>query len=193
MKYKMICVWLVLLCGVSLNLYAVDCNQQLSCARSGGHYDTNASGVYGWLGCIDMSQCDCTSSVKYDCVCDYDADCGYTHTCVNNYCKPLSTCRPCSASCGSWSANGEGYEKQNGQCGCNGQCDYRTPKYRCAAGYYGITTDGSSGCRRCPGAAPGSDSPKSAAGSTSATSCYVTKFGNSSGAGDFVQKCYYSN
>lgn len=61
-------------------------------------------------------------------------------------------CSNCTAS-GSWSAYGTGYQKYTGQgCDCSGStatCKTITD-YRCASGYYGTATSGSTGCTVCP-------------------------------------------
>ena len=100
---------------------------------------------------------------------------------------PCPDCTNCSST--SWSALRTGYESRiRATCNC-GICD-KTTQYRCAAGYYGITTNGSSGCTRCP------NSGSSVAGSTVITSCYLpsgTTGSDSSGTYTYTADCYYSN
>ncbi|MDE6250295.1 MAG: hypothetical protein K2M34_01510 [Alphaproteobacteria bacterium] len=103
----------------------------------------------------------------------------YHYTCD---CK-CSNCNETS----SWTAYGTGYQKYTGQaCDCSSgtaQCK-TTTKYRCAAGYYGSSTNGTSGCTQCP--TPGT-SPN---GATSVSQCYIP--GNTSYSdttGTFAYKC----
>ena len=92
-----------------------------------------------------------------------------------------------------WSATGTaGYEKKvTRTCSCN-TCNAST-SYRCAAGYYGSSTNGTSGCTRCPSS--GGVYGTSAAGSTAITSCYIpsgTSMTDSVGTYEYTSNCYYS-
>lgn len=95
------------------------------------------------------------------------------------------SCSDCSN--GSWTAGNTGYQKkQVASCVC-GVCkkDY---EYRCAANYYGSSTNGTSGCRACP------NGGKSQAGSTSITSCYLstgTSGSDVTGSYQYTGNCYY--
>ena len=107
-----------------------------------------------------------------------------TCTTVVGYCE--SNCKGCSncTSDTSWSSAGTGYEKKvTRTCNCN-TCNAST-SYRCAAGYYGSSSNGTSGCTRCP------SNGNSAAGSTSATGCYITSGSDSTGSFKYTQNCYY--
>lgn len=78
-------------------------------------------------------------------------------------------CTDCTSDT-TWSAGNTGYEKKvTRTCNCS-TCNAST-EYRCAAGYYGSSTDGTSGCTRCTS----SDGiyGTSNAGSTAITSCYI--------------------
>ena len=75
-------------------------------------------------------------------------------------------------------------------------CDscYETPlmDYRCATGYYGSSSNGTSGCTRCP--SEDGATGTSTAGSTARTSCYMpsgTKFSNNTGSGQWTGNSYY--
>lgn len=110
------------------------------------------------------------------------------------YCE--SNCIGC-ASCSSdtsWSSAGTGYEKKvTRTCDCD-TCVVTATAYRCAAGYYGSSTNGTSGCTRCPSS--GGVYGTCAAGSTAITSCYLpsgTSFSDSTGSGTYTGNCYYSN
>lgn len=77
----------------------------------------------------------------------------------------------------------------------NGSCDVSIRvTYRCAVGYYGTTTNGTSGCARCPSS--GGIYGTSPAGSSAITSCYI-KSGESgtdaSGSYIYTDNCYYTN
>ena len=93
----------------------------------------------------------------------------------------------------SWSAGNTGYEKKvTRTCDCN-TCRTST-SYRCAAGYYGSSINGTSGCTRCPSS--GGVYGTSASGSTAITSCYLssgTSFSDDSGSGTYTSDCYYTN
>ena len=92
----------------------------------------------------------------------------------------------------SWSSAGTGYEKKvTASCDC-GECT-KTTAYRCAAGYYGTSTNGSTGCTICP--TSGGVGGQSVAGSNSAiTSCYIpanTTLSDSTGTYQYTSNCYY--
>jgi hypothetical protein len=76
-------------------------------------------------------------------------------------------CSNCTST--SWEPYGEGYErKQTATCEC-GACT-RKYAYRCAAGYYGLPLNGTSGCSPCPTVCDGV-STTSAAGATNSSQC----------------------
>ncbi|MDE5615435.1 MAG: hypothetical protein K2I81_01210 [Alphaproteobacteria bacterium] len=90
-----------------------------------------------------------------------------------------------------WTAGNTGYE-YSVTCGAN--CDTGR-KYRCAKGYYGTSTNGTTGCTRCPSSG-GTYGTTAAAGSTAITSCYIpsgTTFSDSTGSGTYTRNCYYTN
>ncbi len=128
-------------------------------------------------------ECTCKGTTTYPCYnpCRDEPDCGKS----------------------TWSAHSTGYQKGTYYV-CNldvymGMCDITTTtKYRCAAGYYGSSTNGTSGCTRCPSS--GGVYGTSAAGSTSITSCYIPSgttrsFSDTKGSGTekITSNCYYSN
>ena len=102
-----------------------------------------------------------------------------------------------------WSAHSTGYQKGTyTRCSLDtstGMCDVtETTKYRCAAGYYGSSSNGTSGCTRCPSS--GGVYGTSVAGSTTITSCYLPSgttlsFSDTKGSGTetITSNCYYSN
>lgn len=95
----------------------------------------------------------------------------------------------------SWNDIGNGYEESAGMTFlCNECYDVGENKYRCAAGYYGSSTNGTSGCTRCPSS--GGIYGVSAAGSTSIASCYIPSgksMSDSVGAYTYTANCYYTN
>lgn len=137
----------------------------------------------------------------YPCGCISDGDCDSNQYCSNGSCIACKTCT--SASTGQWKAHATGYEKRtNTACYCAGGT-YTYDQYRCAAGYYGSSSNGTSGCTQCPWTdlwdEPGlvtRSARTSAAGSTSVSSCYFTggtskKFYDVTGALELTGNCYY--
>ena len=102
----------------------------------------------------------------------------YNYTYCTKNCNS-TTCAPTS-----WTALRTGYEtRTNRTCsatGTSGTCN-STTQYRCAAGYYGSSTNGTSGCTQCPqwsGVYTNSGKTTlargtSSAGTTAITGCYV--------------------
>ena len=89
-----------------------------------------------------------------------------------------------------WTSSSTGYESRlRPTCDIySGNCN-KTTEYRCAAGYYGNTLNGNSGCSACP---RGGTSP---AGSKSITSCYLpngTSGTDSTGSYVYTSDCYYN-
>lgn len=85
--------------------------------------------------------------ITFDCGCSGDSDCdgGY---CNNGTCIACKTCSNCTST--SWAALRTGYQSRTVKtCSCRGTCSSYT-EYRCAAGYYGTSTNGTSGCTQCP-------------------------------------------
>ena len=157
-------------------------------------------------------------------VCMDPADCGGAtclfsagglgSPCVRNnqcmdgfYCQMISSnqgiCTPypdCSNGCTdcestSWSAHSTGYEKRT-TATCNTTtcvCSKKT-EYRCTAGYYGTSTNGTSGCTKCPS----SDgiSGTTTAGAKNITSCNLPAGAigsDTTGTLTYTKDCYYSN
>lgn len=113
----------------------------------------------------------------------------------------VSGCRCECSNCQSdttWSAGNTGYQRRLIRtCDCSGStatCKSNY-EYRCAVGYYGSSTNGTSGCTRCP-ASGGIYGTTAAAGSTVITSCYIpsgSSFSDSTGSGTYTGNCYYKN
>lgn len=97
-----------------------------------------------------------------------------------------------------YTAAGTGYQKKvNRYCDCSSgtaKC-IETTVYQCAVGYYGRSTNGTSGCTRCPSSG-GVYGTTAAAGSTAITSCYIpsgSSFSDGTGSGTYTGNCYYKN
>ncbi len=110
-------------------------------------------------------------------------------------CEDDSGCTGCT-NCTSdvnWAAGNTGYQfKVSRSCDCN-TCIESTA-YRCASGYYGTSTNGTSGCSQCPSS--GGINGMSDAGSTEITSCYLpsgTTGSDSTGSWTYTDNCYYIN
>ncbi len=86
--------------------------------------------------------------------------------CEMYFCDNSTNC----VSDSSWSNGNTGYQKKTSRSCISNRCQ-ETTSYRCADGYYGSSSNGSSGCSRCPYADGYYGS--SSAGSTSQTSCYM--------------------
>lgn len=107
--------------------------------------------------------------------------------------KDCVSCTNCTTT--GWVAAGAGYQKSTvGDCQCDGTCKYTT-NYQCAVGYYGRSTNGTTGCTRCPSSG-GVYGTTANAGSTSITSCYIpanTAMTDGTGEYVFTSNCYYKN
>lgn len=109
--------------------------------------------------------------------------------CTYTYYKCERSCTGCTNCTGDadWSAHSTGYQKKvNKTCSCN-TCSTSTA-YRCAAGYYGSSTNGTSGCTACP-----SGGTSVAGSNTTITNCYATSGSDSTGSYTFTSNCYYTD
>lgn len=99
------------------------------------------------------------------------------------------TCIDCTTT--AWTTGNTGYQKRTyASCNTSTCVCTKTTQYQCAAGYYGTSNNGTSGCTRCP------SSGSSAAGTTAITSCYLpsgTTGSDSTGSYTYTANCYYSN
>ena len=119
----------------------------------------------------------------------------------NEICILTALCERSCPDCDSvdWASSGTGYEKRI-LANCNGETGVctKTTEYRCAAGYYGSSTNGTSGCSECT---PHSNvNADSSPGSTVQTLCFIPSamqwnFSDTAGSGTarFETDCYYSN
>lgn len=122
----------------------------------------------------------------------------YYYTYCTKNCN-TTTCAPTS-----WTALRTGYEtRTNRTCsatGASGTCNSAT-QYRCAAGYYGSSTNGTSGCTQCPqwtGVYTNSGKTTlargtSSAGTTAITGCYVAPgtYYDATGTFKITSNCAY--
>lgn len=131
----------------------------------------------------DTGTCNCRGTQTYPCYAPCD---------VGDWGITCGTPKGCTA-------YSNGYEKCTEPVCTNdftsGLCNVsNSVTYRCAAGYYGTTTNGTSGCTRCPSS--GGIYGTSPAGSSAITSCYI-KSGESgtdaSGSYTYTGNCYYTN
>lgn len=124
-------------------------------------------------------------------VCFFDSDCGTGYVCTDNVCVACSGCTDCNNV--SWASYSTGYQRQTtATCNCN-TCT-KTYAYRCAPGYYGSSTNGTSGCTRCP--TENNLTGQSAAGASAVTGCYIpsgTSFSDSYGSGIYAGNSYWCN
>lgn len=115
-------------------------------------------------------------------------------------CDSCGSCTNCNDT--NWAAYSSGYEKYvHRWCNC-GVCEYDV-QYRCAAGYYGQSNNGTSGCTRCPtlsGAYITSSLSShvvgtSAVGSYFITNCYIKSgtYYDSTGTFKMTANCSYKN
>lgn len=110
----------------------------------------------------------------------------------------------CTNTCGStWVTVRAGYERQyttkysniSGSDKCSCVQDTATSTYRCAANYYGSTTNGSTGCSACPCMTDTGGTSRcgtSAAGSTSVSGCKMATgytFNDGTGVYSFMTAC----
>ncbi len=128
----------------------------------------------------------------------------YSQVCPLNifqYEDCVTQCSGCSncEDTGTWGAGNTGYEKRTKKT-CNmTSCSCETSTvYRCARGYYGTSTNGTSGCTRCPRIDTADlFSPfgtTDSAGQISVYNCYIpagTAFQDATGSGIYPDQCDY--
>ncbi len=189
MKSKLIAVVMLTTVGGMCNVWAAPICDGGTCTKQ-AVWD---SSLNTFVDCgTDDNTCTCvnaqTGTTTYVCGCFRDTECSENHQCVNNKCKACKSCTNCNTT--SWTAGNTGYQRRVYKtCNCDGVCN-QTNEYRCAAGYYGSSTNGTSGCSRCP------SSGSSSAGSTVITACYLPSGWtgtDSTGSYTYTANCYYSN
>lgn len=152
----------------------------------GGTCPSDAEYIDGFMfGCGTQSSCYCVNSDgegwDIPCSCWEDSQCGTSGWgCIDGECQKCKTCSNCTGS-NTWEAANTGYQrKARKQCACDGTCNVYYD-YRCAAGYYGTSANGTYGCTQCPEATDiYTDSARtilargtSAVGTTSQAECYL--------------------
>ncbi len=151
----------------------------------------SGKGGNGKCSCVDAQY---NKTIEFPCGCTSDSDCdGPGWGCINGQCQTCRTCSNCNTT--SWTNGNTGYQTRTVRtCGCTtGQCTSNT-EYRCAPGYYGTTSNGSTGCSRC--SADSGVYGTTAAGSTARTNCYIetgTTFSDTSGSGRWDGRSYLCN
>ena len=108
---------------------------------------------------------------------------------VSGVCMSCDGCTDCNST--EWAAVRVGYERRTvATCNCN-TCS-KSVQYRCAAGYYGTSTNGSSGCTPCPSL--DGVSATSSAGNKLIGNCYIPAeklIEDNAGKYFFTTNCYY--
>ncbi len=101
------------------------------------------------------------------------------------------TCTCTTTGTTDWADSATGYQSRKAH---NSSCEV-VDVYRCAAGYYGKSTDGKTGCTRCPtGGGATVNGSSSVYNNDSIVDCYLpsgTAFTNEIGAGKYGTSCYY--
>lgn len=126
--------------------------------------------------------------------CKTNADCPSNGECSQGCCiaGQVGNCSKFNCASTTWTAAATGYETRIYRA-CDSsfiEC-ISTTQYRCAVGYYGSSSNGTSGCAKCP-----SSGATDSAGTAAITSCYLpagTTASDTSGAYTFTNNCYYSN
>jgi len=196
---KKIFIFCTFMMGAGNALAAVTmCDHTVSCPKGTGlclmysgfigcrenYWDEFYVNDYGFYSCRECES-GYTLKIKNMTLTQKGIDCNVTYSECERDCAGCTNC----VSDVSWSANGTGYEKKTTRtCDCN-TCN-ATTYYRCAAGYWGVSKDGISGCKACP------DSGTSAPGSKMQTECYLSAGGSrtdATGTYKFTSDCYYSN
>ncbi len=109
---------------------------------------------------------------------------GERETCIaTKLCgESCSGCVNCTTT--DWANGNTGYQTRT-VATCNCETCTKKKEYRCAPGYWGTSSNGTSGCTRCP------QSGSSAAGTTSQTGCYVTGGNDAGGTFNYASDCHY--
>ena len=119
----------------------------------------------------------------------------------NGYCDRITTadcCVQCSncTSDTNWVNAGTGYMRRASRtCSCSGSCN-TTYVYACATGYYGHSTNGTSGCTKCP--TPSNNAYVTTVVTreeTTVSDCYIPAgfpTSDSSGSYSYTANCYHS-
>ncbi|MDE6250597.1 MAG: hypothetical protein K2M34_03115 [Alphaproteobacteria bacterium] len=168
--------------------------EAITTCREGNHtnvcYKSGSGNVIRFQSC---TSCPSGTERKQVSISELSNSCNTTYELVYQCCI---SCGTCASDIGFTATGTAGYEQQaRRSCTCTGGCAVISTTYRCAAGYYGSSTNGTSGCTRCPQSGSGTYGT-SAAGSKYVTSCYLpagTSFSDTTGSGTYTENCEYSN
>lgn len=152
---------------------------------------------------ICITTCPGTSHAGGSAECASSNDCRDGFYCdLINYagkCVPYPDCTDACSTCtdSNWSHNSElspGYQsKTTATCNPLTCACIKKITYRCDIGYYGVSSDGKTGCTRCPTDADGLIG-FSNAGAILQTECYIvsgTTFANNTGSGIYNGNSYW--
>lgn len=190
----------ILAAHISLNAYGINCRPQISASATGmvvnavmNCWNDGRSGAYNFSNGQSVHTCQ-TCDTGYVAVTEYAYvdDCGQVSY-TNCDCK----CSGCSSS--DYTDIGNGYERRELKtCSCSSgsaKCVTSGYSYRCAQGYWGSSSNGTSGCTRCDPSG-GAYGTTASAGTTAKTGCYLpsgTSFSETPGSGTYTGNCYWAN
>lgn len=122
--------------------------------------------------------------------------CGSDADCTGGICRlPEIACTSTNCRSTSWVAHSTGYERRTRRyCSTATQCTSVT-QYRCAAGYYGRSLSGSTGCTPCPENGVSVPPDGDLVGFTAVTDCFIpsgTEITDSTGTYTYTNDCYYT-
>lgn len=162
-----------IICGLGMGICGVD-NAWSACSALGLMCNATLTNPYG--NCCPGLECRTTSNIPVG----------------PGICSECEECGTCPALT-DWTSTGTGYIKRSSQrCNC-GRCMVLSTSYACAAGYYGTSTDGATGCTRCP-AYPGGYGTSNIQ-SDVRTKCYIpvnATGSDNSGTYKYTDKCNYT-
>lgn len=153
-----------------------------SCATVSRLISCGSSEIY-----CDCATCDGLRVLKEETITTSSSENFTINKCVLDA-IPIKPCKNCVSS--DWGALSTGYESKVAAT-CNtttGVCT-KTTEYRCATGYYGSSTNGTSGCNECP-----SSGTTASAGATSISECCLasgTTGGDNTGTYTYTGDCCY--
>ena len=187
---KLIPIFALLACGPAFG--ASYCQRESSCSSPGGctqvTFPQNCASISTYYyGANKVVECrTCMSGYKHEFVGPISfSDCTNTisyRTCPTK-CAGCTNC----VSDSNFSSYSAGYQRKATRT-CDCETCRTTYSYRCAAGYYGSSSNGTSGCSPCPSGGT------SSAGTTSATGCYIpsgTTGSDATGTYKYTSNCYW--
>lgn len=159
-----------------------------NCSNSAISCWGNSSDKTGVISCTGCKSGYSLLAVSQNLTCDGNIISAEYNTCVetcsSSNCKSDST----------WTTIRTGYQRLvKRSCASNTNCQ-ETPSYRCASGYYGTSSNGSTGCTLCP-SFNGIKALSAAGANSSITKCYVpdgTVGTDVTGTFKYTYACYYT-